>query len=189
MFRDLILKNRSYRRFNESARISTEELENLAEFARLSPSSRNQQALKFALVNDINKCEELYEYLAWAGYLPDWKGPMKGERPAAYIVILGDKELGSQFSADMGIAAQSILLGAVEAGLGGCMIGSIQREKMRAHFNISETLEILLVLALGEPVEKVVIDEVKNGDIKYWRDQYTVHHVPKRNACDTTMYL
>jgi len=189
MFKSLILKNRSYRRFNESVRISTEELKDLVEFARLSPSSRNQQALKFALVNEVSKCDDLYESLAWAGYLKDWKGPEKGERPSAYIIVLGDKELGTQFSTDLGIAAQSILLGAVECGLGGCMIGSIQREKIRERFSIPTEQEILLVIALGEPVEQIVIDEVNNGEIKYWRDEKGVHHVPKRKACEITIII
>ncbi|MFL7792799.1 MAG: nitroreductase family protein, partial [Anaerolineae bacterium] len=117
----------------------------------------------------------------WAGYLKDWKGPEEGERPAAYIVILGDTEISQDFGCDHGIAAQSIMLGATEAGLGGCMLGTLDRDELRQVLQIPERYEILLVLALGKPKEQVVIEEVgPDGDIRYWRDSEGVHHVPKR---------
>jgi nitroreductase len=117
----------------------------------------------------------------WAGYLSRWSGPAEGERPSAYIVILGDTELGKDFGCDHGIAAQSIMLGATERGLGGCMIGSIDKKKLRQALDIPERYEILLILALGKPAETVVLEDVgPGGDIKYYRDEEDVHHVPKR---------
>jgi nitroreductase len=189
MYKDLVLKNRSYRRFDESVRISDELLREFIEFARLSPSSRNQQALKFALISEKIDCETMFRHLAWAGYLPDWNGPVEGERPSAYILILGDKNLGNQFSTDLGIAAQSILLGAVASGHGGCMIGSIRKKELREDFQIIDDLEVLLVIALGKPVETVVIDEMKDGDIKYFRDSDEIHHVPKRALIDLVIQV
>ena len=187
MFIDLIKENRSYRRFEESHRISNDFLIKLINLARLSPSSRNQQALKFMLVSSRDDCEKVFPSLAWAGYLKDWTGPKPGERPSAYIVVLGDSSLGSKFSVDMGICAQSILLGAVEEGYGGCMIASIKKEKLRRDFEIAINLEILLVIALGKPIEKVVVDTIVEGDVKYWRDDNGVHHVPKRDVNELTI--
>jgi nitroreductase len=113
--------------------------------------------------------------------LSRWSGPAEGERPSAYIVILGDTELRKDFGCDHGIAAQSIMLGATERGLGGCMIGSIDRPKLRQVLDIPERYEILLILALGKPAETVVLEDVgPDGDIKYYRDEDDVHHVPKR---------
>jgi nitroreductase len=113
--------------------------------------------------------------------LRDWGGPQEGERPSAYIVIVGDTDISKTAGVDHGIAAQSILLGATEQGLGGCIIASIQREQLRQVLHIDPRYEILLVLALGRPKETVVIDPVgPEGDIKYWRDADGVHHVPKR---------
>jgi len=110
---------------------------------------------------------------------------VEGERPAAYIVILGDKGITQNFGCDHGIAAQSILLGAREKGLGGCMIGSITRDRLRELLNISDQYDILLVIALGKPKEKVVLEEAAlGGNIKYWRDAQGVHHVPKRRLED-----
>ena len=124
----------------------------------------------------------------WAGYIRSWKGPAEGERPSAYIVILGDTELNKSFGCDHGIAAQSIMLGATERGLGGCMIGSIDRPKLRQVLDIPERYEILLVLALGKPSETVVLEDVgPDGDIKYYRDEEDVHHVPKRTLSELVL--
>ena len=184
MLIDLVLKNRSYRRFDGTTAVPAETLESLVELARVCPSSRNQQALKFIGINAPGECTMLFPCLAWAGYLKDWDGPVPEERPTAYIIILGDTKLGSKFEIDLGICAQTILMGATEKGLGGCMIGSIRRELVKSLFSIPDHLEILLVLAIGKPVEKVVIEPLKDSDIRYWRDQDRVHHVPKRSLQD-----
>ena len=124
----------------------------------------------------------LYGKPVWAGYLRDWKGPAEGERPSAYIVILGDTEISNSFGCDHGIAAQSIMLGATERGLGGCMIGSIKGHALRQTLRLPERFKILLVLALGKPAERVVLEDVgPDSDIKYYRDDEDVHHVPKRS--------
>lgn len=178
---DLVLKNRSYRRFYQDYRLDREELVGLVNLARLSASGSNKQALKFVIIIDEDTCDKVFTSTLWAGYLKGWDGPVKGEQPAAYIIILGDKMLGESFGVDHGIAAQSILLGATEKGLGGCMIASIRRDKLRKDMDIPSRYEILLIIAMGKPKEKVVIDRADNGDIKYWRDEEQVHHVPKRS--------
>ncbi len=185
MIRDLILRNRSYRRFYQEVDIKLETLRALVELARLSASAGNMQPLKYILSCDPQKNSLIFTHLAWAGYLKDWLGPCEGERPSAYIIILGDTEISQSFGCDYGIAAQSILLGAVEKGLGGCMIGSIQRQGLCEALEIALRYEILLVLALGKPKEAVVVETVgTGGDIRYWRDGEGVHHVPKRPLAD-----
>jgi nitroreductase len=180
MLKEIVFKTRSYRRFDESYRIDYSMLEGLVDLARLSASGANRQPLKYLIYNSPEDCDRVFPSVVWAAYLKDWDGPESGERPSAYIIILGDKTLAEGFGVDHGIAAQSIMLGATESGLGGCMIASIRREKLRSGLNIPEKYEILLILALGKPVEKVIIDRIKNGDIKYWRDSEKNHHVPKR---------
>ncbi len=185
MIEELVRKNRSYRRFYQDVPVSLETLRDLVNLARLSPSGRNVQPLKYKLVSDLELNAKIFPLLGWAGYLTDWPGPVEGERPAAYIIILGDKEISAAFGVDHGIAAQSILLGAVEKELGGCIIATIQREELRRLLNLEERYEILLVLALGKPKEEVVIDEIApDGSIKYWRDALQIHHVPKRRVDD-----
>lgn len=187
--RELVLKTRSCRRFDESHDIDIEILKEITDLARLSASAANRQPLKYLLCNNRECCGKIYPTLAWAGYLKDWGGSGRGERPSAYIIILGDKTIAESFNADPGIAAQSIMLGATEAGLGGCMLTSVKREALRREINIPDHFEILIVLALGKPVEKVVIDEVKDGDIKYWRDSDQTHHVPKRKLKDVIIIV
>lgn len=185
MLRELIERNRSYRRFHQNVAVDRGTLEELVDLARLSPSAANRQPLKFILSAEPGSNAAIFPHLAWAGYLADWPGPVEGERPSAYIIILGDKELSPSFGCDHGIAAQSMLLGATERGLGGCMIGSIQRDKLGQVLAIPARYEVLLVLALGRPKETVVLETVDaGGDIKYWRDSAGVHHVPKRRLTD-----
>ncbi len=182
MIRDLVLKNRSYRRFHQEVAIETETLRELVDLARLSASAGNRQPLKYILACDPEKNALVFSNIVWAAYLKDWPGPAEGERPSAYIIILGDTEVHHSFLCDHGIAAQSILLGATERGLGGCIIASIQQDGLRKALGIPPRYEIMLVLALGKPKETVVIDSLgPDGDIKYWRDSNSVHHVPKRS--------
>jgi len=182
MIRDLVIKNRSCRRFVQDVPVSRQTLEELVDLARLSPSAGNLQPLKYTLSCDSQTNDKIFPHLAWAGYLEDWPGPEEGQRPTAYIIILGDTEIKSSFGCDHGIAAQSILLGATEKGLAGCIIGLIKRQPLRQALNIPERYEILVALALGAPAEQIVLDNVPaSGDIKYWRDEQDVHHVPKRS--------
>lgn len=178
--RQLIEKTRTVRRFDESHQVSAETLASLVDLARLSASGANRQPLKYILVTDPDQRELVYPCLAWAGYLPNWEGPAPGERPVAYIVILGDKEISDSFGVDHGIASQSIMLGATEADLSGCIIASVKKERLRTALEIPRDYEILLVLALGKAAEEVVLETATDNDIKYWRDERGVHHVPKR---------
>lgn len=181
VFKSLVGKTRTVRRFYQSRRIKRSDLLDLINLARLSASGGNLQPLKYILSCDPRPNALIFPCLAWAGYLKGWGGPIQGEQPAAYIIILGDTTIRREFGCDQGIAAQSIMLGATTKGLGGCIIGSIEREHLRSALAIPAEYEILLVLALGRPKETVILEAVRKGDIKYWRDTKGRHHVPKRS--------
>jgi nitroreductase len=188
MFRDLVLKNRSYRRFYQDSAISWDVLQGLVDLARLTASAGNKQPLKYIISSDQSTNAKIFSTLAWAGYLKDWPGPPEGERPSAYIIMLGDTGIANSFNFDNGIAAQTILLGAAEQGLGGCMIMSIQREKLRELLKIPPQFEILLAIALGKPKETIILEDLgADGDVKYWRDKEQKHHVPKRLLKDVIL--
>ena len=185
-FRELVTRCRSYRRFDESVPVTEDALRDLVELACYTPSAKNLQPLKFILLSEPEEVvAALFPLLTWAGYLPHWPGPAEGERPRGYIVMLGDLRISSEFACDSGIAAQTILLGATDSALGGCIIASLQKEKIRELLKIPEVFSILLVIALGKPVETVVIDQMEdNGSVHYFRDSNAIHHVPKRVVDD-----
>ncbi len=185
MLIDLVRRSRSYRRFDQSVRIKPSTLRELVDLTRLTPSGGNKQPLKYLTITSAEVCAQVFPHLRWAAYLKDWDGPEEGERPSAYVIVLGDTAITTNFGVDPGIAMQTLLLGATERDYGGCIFASINRDELRQVLEISTSLEILFVVALGKPVETVVIDPAgEDGDIKYWRDDQQTHHVPKRALAD-----
>ncbi|WP_126377466.1 nitroreductase family protein [Desulfovibrio ferrophilus] len=180
-FTELAFNNRTFRRFDPSVPIGMETLEDLLETARYTASAMNKQPLRHVLVTEPGKCAEVFAGLAWAGYLKDWPGPEEGQRPTGYVVICHEGEPGPWSKVDLGIVAQTIMLGAVEKGFGGCMLGALKKDVIGKALNLPEELEIMLVLALGRPAETVVVEDLEPGeDFKYWREDDDTHHVPKR---------
>ena len=180
-FKELVARTRSYRRFDQTVNIPREILDSWAALARLVPSSANHQALKFLLINDPELNARVFKSISFAGYLKEWGGPKEGEKPTAYVVILGDTTINQNFDLDAGIAAQTIMLAANEDGFGGVMMGAIKRESLREEMQIPVHLEVVLLLALGKPTEEVVVEETSTEHgIRYYRDAEDVHHVPKR---------
>ena len=179
MLSELIKKNRSYRRFDSKRKISTAELREMIEAARCSASAANRQRIRFALVNDEDTCAKIFDIVGFAGYLKDWAGPLPTERPVAYVVMMcKEEQIDVNLAMDMGIAAQSILLTATEMGLGGCMIRSFKKAEIEKILS-RDSYNAGLVIALGAPSERVYLTEVKESDIKYYRDENDDHVVPK----------
>jgi nitroreductase len=184
-FFELVKSNRSCRRFDQSVKIGNKTLKELVDLARMSASGGNMQPLKYVISKDEHKNEEIFSCLKWAAYLTDWHGPEPSERPTGYITILGDKTIATNYWCDHGIAAQTILLGARDKGLAGCIFAAINHPKLKGVLKLDDNFNILLVIAFGKPVELAQIENVNiDGDIKYFRDENLVHHVPKRSLDD-----
>ncbi len=182
MLEELIRKNRSYRRFHEEEKITADQLIKWIGLTRYCASGRNMQPLKYIGITKPETVSAIFPHLAWAGYLPEWSGPAEGERPVAYIALLHDKGISEKYYCDDGIAMQSILLGATAEGYGGCIIGSLNRAKLSNLLKLPGFLDILWIIALGKPAETVVVEDLNDGNVKYWRDENSIHHVPKRKA-------
>lgn len=181
MLKDLIYTSRSIRRFAQEPPVSLGQLRELVDLARMSPSAGNKQALRFALITDPALRGQVFGTLGWAAYLTHWAGPAEGERPTGYIAIV---EAVAVHPLDAGIAAQSMMLGAAEMGLGGCMIATVKRNELADILGLSEGQKIPLVLALGKPSEQVeCVPMQPEGDVKYYREG-GVHYVPKRALDD-----
>jgi nitroreductase len=184
----LLRSNRSYRRFRQEP-ITEQTLLELVELTRLCPSAANRQPLKYLLAWQPEQTARIFPHLRWAAALAPWPGPAEGERPTAYIVILGDTRINRRWDWDCGIVAQSMLLAATEQGLGGCMIASIDQPGLRSALDLPDPLEVVMVVALGRPGERVVLEEGNPNDRAYWRDADEVHHVPKRPMAEIRVVL
>ena len=180
--KELLIKNRSYRRFKQSEKISDNELQEIVELATLCASGRNLQPLKYKLVNNDAICAALFKQLSWAGYLTDWTGPEEGERPVAYIVQCLDESLTKNPLCDEGLQLEVLTLGATAKGYGTCIIKSFNVSKVRELLELPPFLTPTYIVALGIPVEEVVLERIVDDDVKYWRDERGIHHVPKRGV-------
>ncbi len=188
-FKELVAKARSYRRFKQEPRVGREVLVELVNIARLVPSGANRQPLRYAVVHSVEACAEMYKSLSWAGALKGWS-PAEGERPTGYVVILSDTRISKAPDCDAGIAAQTMQLAATEMGFGACMVGSIKRPDVVASFGIPEQYALVLVIALGVSSETVVLEDAAiGGDVTYYRDGQSVHHVPKRQMGEVIVKL
>ena len=177
---ELLKRNRSYRRFDQSRTIAPDELADLVDAARFCASGRNMQPLKYRRVTAPDELAAVFPMLKWAGYLKEWDGPAEGERPAAYLVQCLDRELAQNCLCDDGLQLEAVTLAAVAKGMGCCIIKSFDKAKLISALGLPEHFDPLYVLAIGYPVEKVVIEEEKDGNIIYYRTPDAIHHVPKR---------
>ena len=189
-FREIVENNRSYRRFDQKRRLDKTELLELADLARKTPSAGNRQLLRYVISCSPEINSRIFETLGWAASLPDWPGPQEAERPSGYIVIVTEGDSWDWARVDLGIAAQTILLGAAAQGLGGCMLGNVRKEQLREILELEDNLVIQLVIALGKPVEEVVLEKAGRGDsLTYYRTEDRVHHVPKRKLTDLVIRI
>ncbi len=183
MLKNLLLSSRSYRSFDESVKITPEQLADWVDHTRYAPSSMNLQMLKFFAVTDPSLCARLLGSTRWAGKIKDQKLPPDGHAPVAYIVICADKNVvptAENFDKDVGICAQTIMLAACESGFGGCMLGSFAPDAVKEILELSENLIPKLVLALGKPDERVeLVGETEDGSVTYYREG-GIHYVQKR---------
>jgi nitroreductase len=179
-FKEIVEKNRTYRRFDQHHALSRELMTELVDLARCTSSAGNKQLIRYVISCSSETNAKIFATLGWASSLPDWPGPVEGERPAGYIVLVTGKDNWDWVRVDMGIAAQTILLGATVRGLGGCMLGNVRKAPLKGILGLGEDQEILLVIALGKPVEEVVLEEAEEGQsLTYYRTEDRVHHVPK----------
>ena len=191
MFKDIVKKSRSYRGYDESRRISREELLELVDCARLAPSRVDGQPFQYLLVWKKEDVDRLQPLTGWARALPDMKLPHPGKCPTAFVVICQNTEWDpdlNRYLRDVGAVAQTMLLAATQEGLGGIMIGNFSPAKVAQEMELPETIVPMLIVAFVKPDEKIVITEIENGQsTKYYRDEQDVHYVPKRKLEDIVL--
>lgn len=187
-YKDLVMRTRSFRRFQEDNLVSMSTLKDLVDTARNTASAGNLQPLRYIISSSAETNGLIFQNLVWAAYLKDWDGPAQGERPTGYIIILVPDKDTKMTNIDVGIACQTIMTAATDQGLGGCILASVKREALEPALQVPEGYIIKVVLALGVPAEKVVLEEMNaEGDVKYYRDAEDVHHVPKRSLAEVVV--
>ncbi len=185
MLKDLVIKNRSFRKFINKKKLDRNILIELIDMARTTPSSKNLQPLKYIIINKQEDCDFVFSQLKWAWYLKDWSGPSAEEQPPAYIIMCIDKTINEKALIDAGIASQTILLGASEKDIGGCIIRTVNGYAVSKHFYLPSNLEVVMVIALGYPDQIVIMTDIgDDGSIKYYEDNSGNHFVPKRSIND-----
>jgi len=188
MLEEIILKNRSYRIFDESKEINKQTILEFVNNLRYCPSARNQQVFVYKIITYKPEREEIFSNLKWAGYLKEWDGPEEGERPSAYILIAVNNERvinkDKYIEVDLGIVTQTLLLQAAANNMGGCTIGAFNKTKIEKAFNFPINTELQLVIALGFPKEQIEIEEINNGESIEYRREGEKHIVPKRKLED-----
>ena len=188
MFKDLVKKSRSYRGYDQDREITRSELEELVDCARFAPSSVNGQPFKYLLINDKSERARLQKLTGWARALPDMTLPHPGKEPTAFIVICQNTDWDSnldRYQRDVGIVAQTMLLAAADAGLGGIMIGNFSPKRVSEEFGLPDNTVPMLVVALGKPDENIILTEMNEGEsTAYYRDENDTHYVPKRKLDD-----
>jgi nitroreductase len=182
-----IVRRRTIRKFRPEP-VTRELLERLVDAARLAPSAANLQPLEFVAVDDAAVKAAIFPCLKWAAYIAPAGDPRPGEEPAAYVVTLVNSAIREKmFEYDIGAAMQSMILAALEEGVGSCWLLSIDRDKLRSVLGVPDGYRVDSVLALGYPAEDPT-SEALTDSCKYWKDADGRLHVPKR-ALPSVLHL
>ena len=155
----LILARQSVRRYAETP-VEPEKLTQCLEAARMAPSASNSQPWKFIVVDQ----EPLRSEVAKATF-SDIKliNKFTMQAPVLVIVILEKAKLLTRLAMqvkkkdwpliDIGLAAGQFCLQAAELGLGTCIIGWFEEEKIKKLVKIPSDKSVGLVISVGYAVE------------------------------------
>jgi len=179
--KEMLIADRSVRRFVAVSEIEPDILTRLVELTRYCASGRNLQPLRYRIVTDETEKKNLFPALKWAGYYKNWDGPSEKERPGAYLVQCLATGLAPDCLCDDGLQLQAITLGATALGLSCCIIKAFNKSMVRKALQLPERFEPRYVVALGYASETVrIVDMQSDDDYKYYRNADDEHCVPKQ---------
>ncbi len=138
---DAIRARRNVRKY-AGRPIPADDLDQILEAGRRSPSSRNTQPWDFVVVTDPGQLTELAA--VWVG-----GGHIAGS--AATVALIADAAAESRVQFDLGQAAMSIMLAAADLGVGSCHSGVGDHELARKLLGYPEGKTCSLLLSLGYP--------------------------------------
>ncbi len=184
----ILEERRTYRRFDESKKISDEIVFDMQRSAQLASSAMNRQPLRYIYIRTPETVNQVFDITRWGSAIPDGRGrPKEGERPAMFVAILSVKSLQTKYTAfDEGLAASNLTLAAMAHGVGSCILGSVDTAKLRELLNIEDELDISCVIGFGYPTHKSEIYEIDTDmPLNYSMDENGDYSVPKRRIEDT----
>lgn len=187
---ELLATRRTYRRF-EQRKIDPSIVDEILIAARLASSAANRQPLSYIIIEGKNKVEQVFEYTRWAGALPPEQGqPKEGEHPVLFIAVVENTDINPDCDTDAGLAIGNMTLAAWNHGVGSCIIGACDKEKLSELFGLTEKQKLHTVVAFGYPsVKSYLVPMDKDGDFKYYLDDNRDYVVPKRKLADVVTYF
>lgn len=187
---ELLKGRRTYRRF-EQKEVASDIIAEILEAARLASSAANRQPLSYIVVKEAEKVAEVFEHTKWGGALPAGQGqPKEKERPVLFIAVVQNTEINPNCDTDAGLAISNMTLAAWNHGVGSCIIGACNKEKLSELFGLKGTQKLHTVVAFGYPSHSSsIVDLEKAADFKYYLDDNRDYVVPKRRLEDIVSYL
>ena len=158
--KECIKSRRSVRRFTDRV-ITHEEFEQLIDLAKMAPTWKNTQTLRYVFVQDEAKIQEIAS-TAMLGF----EYNVKTVSQCKNLVVLTQKncicgyERDGSFSTskekgwemfDAGIAAQTFCLAANEAGFGTVILGIFDDAKVAEIIGLPDNMTVAALIPVGEP--------------------------------------
>lgn len=166
-FLELAGRRQSCRAFSDKP-VEKEALLSLAEAARLSPSACNSQPWSLTAVTgekaraQVAACVQMFGLNRFAEGCPAFL--VVAEEKAKLIPRLAETVPSQHFAAlDIGLAAAHICLQAADIGLGTCILGMFDEDRLREALDIPADKAIRLVIAVGYPADETVRPKVRRA--------------------------
>lgn len=104
--------------------------------------------------------------------------------PVLFIGVVENTDINKNCDTDAGLAIANMRLAAWAHGVGSCIIGACDRQKISEIFGLTDNQALHTVIAFGYPSHTSRIEDMKDGDVKYYLDDNRDYVVPKRRVCD-----
>lgn len=189
---ELLETRRTYRRFDQNKKISSEIIDEILTAQRFASSACNQQKLRYLVIKTPELVEKVFPLTKWAALLPPELGtPKDGEHPSLFILVLYDRSNKSKWiDTDAGLAISNMTLAAWNHGVGSCIMDNIDRKGLHELLEIDDMTEIHSAVAFGYPEHcSNVVPPKSNDDLNYYLNDRKDYCVPKLSVEDVAKIL
>lgn len=178
MFFELAEKSRTARSFVSSRAVPEEDLMLIVDTARISPSARNLQRVRYAVITGEN-ADGMFNNISLGGALKAEEKPTYADRAPAYIALLAPKtDTDPNLYIDIGIASEAVTLAARSLGYSTCIIRSFKPDYLASCID-TEKYSTVVVIAVGVSREVAEVRNVTEGESLMYFKENGKHIVPK----------